>query len=328
MILNQKELLTLLVESIRDAGFKVLVLAGKKPFLLRVYSDAGWCRDFCIYIWNCTHGGGAARAADEYRIQVTGVIPKDRESAITLLLGWHSGYEVFAAWDIRHHDGQDSESPSAQIREDLLSQARQGQFAIGERGNGEIVAAFRPQFLLEYAMGASTLHATGAIGNDLDLLNKVEQMTELDVSGIEEDGRRKVVSTIFRRYRAADFRRRVLGAYGCRCAMCGLQLNLIDAAHIIPVAVGSSSDATSNGVALCKLHHAAFDGGLVSFNEEFVIEISGSRIEKLASMQIHGGIDEFRAMLKTAIILPSDKRDYPTREVIAVSRAVRGWSAT
>lgn len=328
MILNQKELLALLVESIRDSELKVLVLSDKKPFLLRVYSDAGWHRDVCVYIWNCTHGGGAARAADEYRIQVTGVVPHEVGGAITLLLGWHSGYEVFAAWDIRRHDGQASSSPSAQIREELLAQAHQGQFAVGERGNGEIVAAFRPQFLFEYAKGAATLHATGEIGSDLDLLNNVDEITGLELSAIEDDDRRKFVSTIVRRYRAADFRRRVLGAYGFRCAMCGLQLNLIDAAHIIPVAVSGSSDETFNGVALCKLHHAAFDAGLVSFNEEFLVEISGSKIERLASMQIHGGIEEFRAMLKTAIILPSDKRDYPTREVIAASREIRGWAAT
>lgn len=163
MNLDRSQLLDLLVHSIRSAGCDVHVADAHKPFELRVLHQATLKRSLRIYIWNCTHGGGPARAEDEYRIQFTGVVPIDHNDANTLLLGWHGGYEVFAAWDIRRHDGQDSSSPSAQIREEVLQQACSTKFAIGVRGNGEIVVAFRPEFLLDYAKSATDLHLTGDV---------------------------------------------------------------------------------------------------------------------------------------------------------------------
>lgn len=325
MNLSQSQLLDLLVQSIRSADWNVLVADSHKPFELRVFREERFALNLRIYIWNCTHGGGAARAKDEYRIQFTGVVPHESREAITLLLGWHGGYEVFAAWDIRRHDGQDSSSPSAQIREEILRQAHSRQFAVGTRNNGEIVVAFRPQFLIDYARVAATLHRTGIV-DDLEILNDVATVSDADIREVESVERRQVVSTIVRRYRAADFRQRVLGAYGHRCAMCGIQLELLDAAHILPVAADNSTDETNNGVALCKLHHAAYDRNLVSFDENFAVEVSGAEAQRLAQMQRTGGLSGFRDMLKSALILPNDRRDYPSTEFISASRRVRNWA--
>jgi|JI6StandDraft_1071083.scaffolds.fasta_scaffold31979_2 putative restriction endonuclease len=325
MKLDQKALLSLLLHSIEASGWQALVASPVKPFELRLFRGESRGPLVSVYIWNCTHGGGSARAPDEYRIQVTGVVPQDHPDAITLLLGWHSGYEVFAAWDIGYHNGQDSSSPFAQIREEVLAQAHSRQFAVGTRANGELVVAFRPEFLVDYAINARSLHRTGEIADEFGLLNRIEEVGIDEIEAIENPERRKVVSTIYRRYRAADFRRRVLGAYNHRCAMCGVQLNLLDAAHIMPVAADNSTDDTNNGVALCKLHHAAFDRNLVSFDESYRIEVSDSELQRLAGIQRGGGADDFRNMLKDALVLPGDRRDYPPSSLIESSRAIRGW---
>lgn len=104
-----------------------------------------------------------------------------------------------------------------------------------------------------------------------------------------------------------------------------LQLELIDAAHIIPVAATVSTDETTNGIALCKLHHAAFDRNLVSFNENYKIEISEKETESLIDKNLAGGLKEFKRNLKAAILLPADKRDYPNRDYINEARTVRNW---
>ena len=327
MILSQKALLSLLIRSIEASGWQALVTSSAKPFELRLFRGESRGPVLRVYIWNCTHGGGSARAADEYRIQFTGVVPHDHPDAITLLLGWHSGYEVFAAWDIGYHNGQDSSSPSAQLREEVLAQAHSRQFAVGTRANGEIVVAFRPEFLVDYAINALSLHRTGEVADEFGLLNRIEELDVSDIDSIGSPERRKVVTTIVRRYRAADFRRRVLGAYNHRCAMCGVQLDLLDAAHILPVAADNSTDDTNNGVALCKLHHAAFDRNLVSFDERYRIEVSNSELQRLAGIQRGGGADDFRNLLKDALVLPSDRRDYPPPLLIQSSRAIRGWIA-
>ena len=197
-------------------------------------------------------------------MQLTGVVPNLSTEEITLLLGWHSGYEVFVAFDINKHDGQATQSPSIQIKEETLQNAHIHAFAIYHRQNGEIAVAFRPEFLVDYALNSATLHLTGKASTDLSLLNNLDTLTDSQIVSIHNQERQTVLSKIARKYRATDFRKRVLGAYQHQCAFCGVQLELIDAAHIIPVAAVTSTDETKNGIALCKLHHTAFDRNLVS----------------------------------------------------------------
>ena len=59
--------------------------------------------------------------------------------------------------------------------------------------------------------------------------------------------------------RDAKFSQDVRNAYGAKCAMCGLGIDLVEGAHILPVSAPNSSDAVWNGIALCRNHHRAFD---------------------------------------------------------------------
>ncbi len=59
--------------------------------------------------------------------------------------------------------------------------------------------------------------------------------------------------------RDEKFRAAVVSAYDARCAMCDLGLDLVVAAHILPVKALGSTDFVQNGVALCENHHRLFD---------------------------------------------------------------------
>lgn len=323
--LTRKGLLEQILLAVDASGWQALIIDQKKPFRLRLFRGDGKGFNVRVYIWNCTHGGGSARAKDEYRLQITGVVPSTEKGETSLLLAWHSGYGVFAGWDINRHDGQNSKSPSAQIKENALQNAHSHAFAIYNRHNGEIAVAFRPEFFVEYALNAASLHMTGAASADLSLLNNLDTLKEAEIVTVTDKERQTIISQIARKFRATDFRRRVLGAYQHRCSFCGVQLELIDAAHIIPVAASTSTDDTQNGIALCKLHHAAFDRNLISFNEQYKIQVSDSEVSRLTTANLVGGLKEFKQHLKTAIILPNDRRDYPPKEYIAEARKVRGW---
>ena len=325
--LTKNQLLDVILQAVDQSGWQALIRSSAKPFRLRVHRTEERGFDILVYIWNCTHGGGAARAPDEYRIQLTTVVPTTDPKLTTLLLGWHAGYGVFVAFDLNRHSGQASSSPSIQLKEEALLQAHNNAFAHYQRHTGEIAIAFRPEFFVEYALSSKSLHKSGAAAEDLDLLDDLNAVTDSDISAITNRERQLVVSQITRKYRALDFRKRVLGAYAYRCAFCGIQLNLVDAAHIVPVADNASTDDTSNGFALCKLHHAAFDRNLVSVDESFKIELSRVESARLNSENLLGGLPEFRKNLKPAIILPSDRRDYPDRRYIARAREVRKWQA-
>lgn len=323
--LTKKQLLSLLLRAIDEGGWRSLIASPTHPFSLRVFRGDERAFSLRVYIWNCTHGGGSARAKDEYRIQFTGAVPRIHPGEVTLLLGWHDGYGVFVGWDITKHSGQDSKSPSAQVKEIALSNAHAHAFSVHQRHNNEIVVAFRPEFLVDYALSAESLHKTGRAASDISLLNSLDSITEKQISGVTNKERQIILSQIARKYRACDFRRRVLGAYEHRCAVCGIQLELIDAAHIIPVADPASTDETTNGIALCKIHHAAMDRNLISIDESYRIQISETEIKRLANANLGGGISAFKQHLKSAIILPTDRRDYPSPTYIKQSRSIRKW---
>lgn len=323
--LSKKDLLGIVLRSIDDSGWRSLIESSKHPFKLRLFREDQRGFDVQVYIWNCTHGGGAKRAEDEYRIQLTGVVPNTHPGVTTLLLGWHDGYDVFVGFDIAKHKGQDAQSPSIQVKEATLADAHQNAFAIYQRHNNEIAVAFRPEFWVEYALNSKTLHETGKAARDLALLNSLESITAEQIDSVKSKERQTIITQIARKYRAYDFRRRVLGAYDHQCAICGIQLGLVDAAHIVPVADATSTDETGNGVALCKIHHAAFDSNLISFDERYRIEINNDEVLRMETIGKAGGLTDFKKQIKSALILPNDRRDYPKKSYIKKARSVRNW---
>ena len=79
-----------------------------------------------------------------------------------------------------------------------------------------------------------------------------------------------------RRARNMAFTQLVKDAYDEQCAVCGSKRESpdgnpeVEAAHIYPKREGGSNDVR-NGVALCKLHHWAFDTGWLSLSDEHEI---------------------------------------------------------
>lgn len=321
--LTKPELLGNVLQGLRDSGWIPVVAQDKHPFLIRAASPDRDSFDLRVYIWNCTHGGGG-RAADEFRIQVTNAVPHIHPKEVTVLLGWHDGTQVFAAWDIKAHDGQDSSSPSAQVKEGTLEAAHDKAFATQVKDN-EIVAAFRPMYLADYALSSASLHKFGKAHRDMSLLNKLDTLTDDEIDDVAETTRRTVIRTIATKYRLAKFRDTVLGAYSHKCAFCQIQLSLLDAAHIIPVASPVSTDEVVNGVALCKLHHFAYDANLVSFDERYRIEISQSRVQALTASKLAGRLPEFQSAMGKTLLLPLNARQHPNPDYIKKSRRMRNW---
>ena len=90
-----------------------------------------------------------------------------------------------------------------------------------------------------------------------------------------DDARRAYVTrTVRQRLHQVVFRQRVIRAYQERCALCSLRhQELLDAAHITPDTDPEGEPVVTNGVALCKLHHAAFDRFFFAIRPDYVIEV-------------------------------------------------------
>jgi putative restriction endonuclease len=87
-------------------------------------------------------------------------------------------------------------------------------------------------------------------------------------------------AVVRRRLHQPMFRYRVLTAYSCQCALCRLRHTpLLDAAHIKEDRDGGEP-IVPNGVAMCAIHHRAFDNAVLGIRPDYVVEIRADVMEE------------------------------------------------
>jgi len=86
-----------------------------------------------------------------------------------------------------------------------------------------------------------------------------------------------------------------------------------------------STDETSNGLALCALHHRAYDTGLVTLNKKYQILYNENRMTKLKEVSLDGGMEKFINDLRPLIHLPPALNDRPHTAFIQKANEIRGW---
>jgi putative restriction endonuclease len=101
----------------------------------------------------------------------------------------------------------------------------------------------------------------------------------------------------------------VLKAYRSQCALCRLRHEkLLDAAHIIADGEPGGDPVVQNGLALCKLHHAAFDKFFLAIRPDYIIEVRKDILEEEdGPMLVHG----LKEMHEERLHLPRSHSAYP-----------------
>jgi putative restriction endonuclease len=138
-----------------------------------------------------------------------------------------------------------------------------------------------------------------------------------DVRRLEEPQREYAVRLAKQRLHQPAFRTRVLLAYDTRCAVCTLRHgSLLDAAHIVP---DGNEDppglpTTPNGLALCKIHHAAYDQNMLGVSPDYRVAINRELLEEVDGPMLKHGLQEMHGRTLT---LPARHADRPDRERLA-----------
>jgi putative restriction endonuclease len=330
---SKQQLLECVEEGFRNGGWNLLYVSnpGDHPARYRVYRDENGFT-VRVYVWNVSHGGGTARAADEFRIQVTGIPNNTFLPEIgckTLILGWWENDEIFAGFDYRKHSAHLGFSPSFQVGKAALQAAVADRFAAHRKATGELVITFQPDFIGTYAQNLEALHDTGEVPAEVVLLGRIATapagIADSEIAAGIAQPRQYAVAETRRALRALDFSARVLGAYGHRCAMCGIQLKLLEGAHILPVPDPESTDETSNGVALCVLHHRAYDRSLVMFDQDYTIRVNEKKVAELRAANLDGGLNRFTDSLREVIQVPAENAQRPNRVFVEKANILRGW---
>jgi putative restriction endonuclease len=323
---EKEELLARVEAALRLSSWQTLWLVYDHPAKARLLRG-GDAIDVWIHIWNLTPGGRPVTRPLERRIQPTGIGAEFTRSvgAKTLILGWSGETGVFAAFDFAYHSGPFGLSPSVQTDLPALQAAAKDGLGVFEKGTGELSIAVRPDMLGLYVEQMDALHGSGTSAVAVDVLRQMAaDPLQVDINQIPQ-ARRKVMVTTLQLLRDRRFGERVLGAYGHRCAFCEVQLRLLDAAHILPVKHPDSNDLVTNGIALCALHHRAYDAALVTFDEGYAIHISKALMKDLTASGRTGGLSGFRSALQPTLRLPKAVANRPSTEMVRKANRLRGW---
>jgi putative restriction endonuclease len=114
------------------------------------------------------------------------------------------------------------------------------------------------------------------------------------------------------------FRAQVLSAYKERCAVCNLgHIPLLDAAHIIPDREELGIASVVNGMAMCKIHHAAFDARLLGIRPDLVVQIKAELLAEIDGPMLRHGLQEMHG--KKLMSVPTSKSLRPRADLLELA---------
>jgi putative restriction endonuclease len=135
-----------------------------------------------------------------------------------------------------------------------------------------------------------------------------------DSGMVAEDRRRYVTATVRQRVHQVAFRQHVIAAYREQCTVCHLRhRELLDAAHILADGDPMGLPVVPNGLAMCKLHHAAFDGNILGIRPDLTIQIRDDVLREKDGPMLEHGLQGFQG---AAITVPRRTALQPKREFL------------
>lgn len=94
------------------------------------------------------------------------------------------------------------------------------------------------------------------------------------------------------------FRQMVMTAYGERCAVCRLShVEMLDAAHILEDRDERGKPEVPNGMALCGVHHAAYDANIMGIAPNKKIHIRRDILAEIDGPMLRHGLQEMHGSL-------------------------------
>ena len=320
------ELLYALVDAFREYTESTLFIAGPNPYRFSLNG-----RHISVFVANTSPAGRSD--PDEYRIQCPGNLPTKfgaRQSAgdIVVVLGFHPDWKIFTAWDPARLLTRNASALRFSIyaRLSKIQEASTVGVSTYVDSNQQNILSFRPEFAGLYVENSQIIHGiSNARFKSVAKKYAGTRTGQRPVRLANIKGRRITV-TRNQYVRSPQFRTSVLDAYSHSCAMCGVQLDLIDAAHVVPHADPQGSDVVTNGIALCSLHHRSFDTGLLYVDQTYAIHLNQDRLSYLRKLNRAGGLRNYKRDLQTNVTVPADVNLRPSPHNIDLGNQLRGIS--
>ncbi len=325
-ILNKTDLFHVLFDAFLQNTDSVYFLGGENPYRFS-FKD----KFINAFIVNVHFAGAGRSTSDEYRIQCPGHLPATlsnlrRQGDRVFVLGFSADLQAFSAWDPDRFLDRNPEVQrfSVYTRLSSMQEANAEGFSTYTNKNGQKVIMFRSDLLGLYVENSTALHQ--ANDEELRYIFDVYSETPLGQPLLQpiEINRRKIQVTHTAYPRSPRFRQEVLEAYSHRCAMCGIQLDLIDAAHIVPHAHPEGFDTVNNGLALCALHHRSFDTGLLYVRRDYSIHLNSAKVRHLRKVGRANGLPWYTRQLRPELLLPAYDDWLPAPDNLTLGNDLRG----
>jgi len=92
-------------------------------------------------------------------------------------------------------------------------------------------------------------------------------------------------------------------------------LGRIEAAHIVSDKHPLGEPIIPNGLALCKLHHAAFERNILGISPDYIIDIRRDILEEIDGPMLKYGLQQIRGQM---IQTPRVNDFKPSKELLAI----------
>jgi putative restriction endonuclease len=138
-----------------------------------------------------------------------------------------------------------------------------------------VIGDSREKLEFTIALDAAQRHFRADDASDVDYRNYMERLTKV-------------------RLHQRVFRTQVLHAYEGRCAVCNLgHSRLLDAAHIIADGQPQGQPVVPNGLAMCKIHHAAYDSGILGIRpEDLTLHVRQDILDEVDGPMLRHGLQD------------------------------------
>ena len=111
----------------------------------------------------------------------------------------------------------------------------------------------------------------------------------------------------------------MLHAYQGRCAICRLKhTELLEAAHIVPDNDPRGEPIVPNGLALCALHHTAFDRHIFGIRPDLVVEVRKDILAETDGPMLRHGLQEIAGL---QIVAPRATAHRPRQDLLEIRYA-------
>lgn len=277
-----------------------------------------------IYVWPLVRD--TSLPGRMYRLQ-TAEIPSNIEwhpNDVVLILGYEVDMDVFIGFGLGGKQGPEPSIFETVVDVSLIHRAIQDGLSFGKWINQfryeEAMIGIRPDIFLDYAVNSYRIHDTAKKPEVYNLLSiPFFYVSAWDEAAKLSEEDRIIVRDVAKKARKRAFTRKVMNAYDNRCAVTRMKLGLVDAAHVFPFRYKGASEEVTNGIALSKTLHWAFDRGLIYLDTNYFMKVNDEKVNILGRAGLKDGIKIFREMVgdeTTLIHLPNDENQRPDKKMI------------